>query len=144
MDANEQAAMRIGKLLKQRRAARRLTLDQAAEEIGVSASTLSRWERRGSSDAAKLPRQFDVQTYQKISRWVDDKQPWVGSIGEQLLQPVHGNQDTPSTPEVIEAHLRADKNLDSENAELLIDLIKTAYSRWSREESGRAPRTEQE
>lgn len=133
MDSNEQAAIRVGRLLKQQRAKRRITLDQAAREIGVSASTLSRWERRGSSESAKLPRQFDLETFQRISRWLEHAQVPLQDIERSLLQQVEMEPGTMSTPEVIEAHLRADRNLNSDNADLLIDLIRTAYERLASE-----------
>lgn len=33
--------------------------------------------------------------------------------------------------EAVELHLRADKDLDADDAEMLVDLMRTAYSRLS-------------
>jgi hypothetical protein len=43
---------------------------------------------------------------------------------------VHG--DHASTVEAVELHLRADKDLDPEDAETLVQLMRTAYDRMSK------------
>ena len=43
---------------------------------------------------------------------------------------VHG--DRASTVEAVELHLRADKNLDPDDAEILVQLMRTAYDHMSR------------
>jgi transcriptional regulator with XRE-family HTH domain len=45
-------------------------------------------------------------------------------------QQVHG--EDASTIEAIELHLRADKELQPDDAELLVQLVKTAYDQMSR------------
>ena len=39
-----------------------------------------------------------------------------------------------STPEIVEAHLRADRNLTSETASALSELFRVAYTQFSRTE----------
>jgi hypothetical protein len=41
-----------------------------------------------------------------------------------------------STPEIVEAHLRADRNLSPETADALSQLFRVAYSQFSRTEPG--------
>jgi hypothetical protein len=45
-----------------------------------------------------------------------------------------------STPEIVEAHLRADRNLSPETADALSQLFRVAYSQFSRNEPGTAAR----
>ena len=45
-----------------------------------------------------------------------------------------------STPEIVEAHLRADRNLSPETADALSQLFRVAYSQFSRNESSGPPR----
>ena len=45
-------------------------------------------------------------------------------------QLVHG--DNASTVEAVELHLRADKNLAPEDAEVLVQLVRTAYDQMSK------------
>ena len=45
-----------------------------------------------------------------------------------------------STPEIVEAHLRADRNLTSETASALSELFRVAYAQFSRTEPERAAR----
>jgi hypothetical protein len=45
-----------------------------------------------------------------------------------------------STPEIVEAHLRADRNLTSETAAALSELFRVAYAQFSRTEQERTAR----
>ncbi len=76
MSSSLDTALRMGRELREQRRKRRMTLDQVALEVGVSASTLSRWERRGTSDEGKrtmssrLPENLDVKTFELLSKWL--------------------------------------------------------------------------
>lgn len=82
-----------------------------ADEIGdVSASTLSRIEQ------GKLP---DLDTFMRICRWL-------GEPPERFTIGVDSSAET-TTPQIIAAHLRADRTLDPKTAEALITMIQLAY-----------------
>ncbi len=92
-------------------------LRETAQEIGgISISTLSRVEQ------GKIP---DIGTFLRICRWL-------GVSPEQLVSDaVHVDPQEPaptvSTPEMIVAHLRADRTLDPHTAEALSTMIRLAY-----------------
>lgn len=92
-------------------------LRETAKEIGdVSVSTLSRVEQ------GKIP---DLGTFLRLCRWL-------GVSPEQFTgEGLQGNSQTPaptaSTPEIIVAHLRADRTLDPHTAEALSTMIRLAY-----------------
>lgn len=85
-----------------------LKLRQAAEQTGVSAATLSRVLNN------KLP---DTRTFAALVRWLD--------VSADLFIPTRA---ATSTPEMIEAHLRADRTLPPELARALADLVRATYA----------------
>ena len=106
-------------MIKAKRREERLGLRASAEKSGVSPSTLSRLER-GISTA--LP---DTETLTKLAVWMNV------SLDEILLKD-RPNPDAdspkPTTPEIVEVHLRADKNLSSETAKTLAEMFKLLYN----------------
>lgn len=97
-------------MLKTKRGERGLR--EVAQEIGeISASTLSRLEN------GKIP---DMDTFLRVCDWmkIDPSQ--------FLIRTEVGNPTT-STPEIIEAHLRADINLDEATAEAIAEMVRTVY-----------------
>lgn len=88
-------------------------LRSTAEKIGgVSAATLSRIEQ------GKVP---DVDTFLRLCQWLG-LQP--SEFSMTAMAPLASR---PSTPEVIEAHLRADRTLSPETAKTLIEMVRLAY-----------------
>lgn len=85
-----------------------LKLRDAAEQTGVSAATLSRVLNN------KLP---DTRTFAALVRWL--------GVSADLFIP--GNKSS-SAPEVIEAHLRADRTLPPDLARALADLVRATYA----------------
>src|SRR6266550_8245782 len=120
----------LGGAVRRRREQQGLSLRDLANETGVSASTLSRIENgTGKPDADNIAR---------LTAWLD--MPMERIIGRQ--------SDTPEnkpvvyfarepTPEIVEAHLRADRNLSPETAAALSELFRVAYAQFSRT-SGKA------
>jgi len=87
-------------------------LRETANQIGnISASTLSRVEN------GKIP---DTETFLRICDWLEES-PDTFIISDQ--QSTGG-----ATIEVIEAHLRADKNLDEESADAIAKMLRAAYN----------------
>src|SRR3954470_1152066 len=110
----------LGDRVRARRRSEGLSIRELAEQIGVSAPTLSRIER-----GHHLPERRNLL---RIARWAgvrldpvlhpDDARP-------HHNQPVHSPDA--STVEAVEMHLRADKNLSRDDAEALSELFRLAY-----------------
>jgi transcriptional regulator with XRE-family HTH domain len=111
---------RFAALLKAHRGTKGLRL-VAAEIGGVSASTLSRVEQGG------VP---DLETYLRLCRWLgvssDDLSPM--DANHSIMNTSTGS-DKP-TPELIEAHFRAEKVLPPETIDALSNMIRQAY-KWA-------------
>jgi transcriptional regulator with XRE-family HTH domain len=112
------AIKELAALVKAKRGKRGLR--EVAKEIGdISPSTLSRIE------AGKMP---DLDTFIQLCNWLEIKPDEFFSSStpqEDHNLPVTSGM---STPEIIEAHLRADRELDPDTAEALADMVKAAYN----------------
>ena len=115
----------LGSAVRRRREQQGLSLRDVAEETGVSASTLSRIENgTGKPDADNIAR---------LAAWLD-------MPIERVMHGGHGSASDPkpvvyypheSTPEIVEAHLRADRQLSPETAKALSELFRVAYKQFS-------------
>lgn len=115
---------RLASFVSEKRRRSRLTLRQAAEQIGVSAATLWRVEQASGMPAS------DTATVRKISDWL--KVP-PGSFLVSSEKPESNVDDgTNHTLANVEALLRADRKLSPETAKALSDLIRAAYAQLSR------------
>ena len=114
----------LGRAIKRKRIENKLSLRAVADETGVSASTLSRIENgTGKPDADNIAR---------LTNWLDmpidrvmKKAPTDESAEPVIYYPHE------ATPEIVEAHLRADKNLSEDTANALSELFRVAYSRFA-------------
>jgi len=116
----------LGRAIRRRREELSLSLRDVADKTSVSASTLSRIENgTGKPDADNIAR---------LTSWLDMPM-------ERVLSGRHTDSDEAaaviyypheSTPEIVEAHLRADKNLTPETAAALSELFRVAYTQFSR------------
>ncbi|MFV0390205.1 MAG: helix-turn-helix domain-containing protein [Pyrinomonadaceae bacterium] len=118
------STIELGRAIKRRREELNLSLRDLADKTNVSASTLSRIENgTGKPDAENIARLTD---------WLDMpidrlmKKPGNKADVEAVVYYPHE-----ATPEIVEAHLRADKNLSPETAEALSELFRVAYSQFS-------------
>jgi transcriptional regulator with XRE-family HTH domain len=85
-----------------------LKLRDAAAEAGVSSATLSRVVN------GNLP---DTRTFAALVRWLN--------VSADMFIP---RASTASVPEVVEAHLRADRTLPPELAKAIADLVRVTYA----------------
>jgi transcriptional regulator with XRE-family HTH domain len=124
----------LGRAVRRKRERLNFSLRDVANETGVSASTLSRIENgTGMPDADNIAR---------LTTWLD--MPMERILGGRSSQ----EQDEKaviyypreSTPEIVEAHLRADRNLTAETASALSELFRVAYAQFSRTEQDRPGR----
>lgn len=118
----------LGKAIKRKREELKLSLRDVADETGVSASTLSRIENgTGKPDADNIAR---------LTSWLDMPidRVMVRKSGDDEVSPVVYYPHE-ATPEIVEAHLRADRNLSEETANALAELFRVAYTRFASPES---------
>ncbi len=86
-----------------------------AREIGeVSASTLSRIEQ------GKVP---DLDTFIRICSWLG-----VSVEHFTIKKKEQSSASKKTTPDIVAAHLRADRALDPQTAEALVKMIQIAYT----------------
>jgi transcriptional regulator with XRE-family HTH domain len=124
----------LGRAIRRRRAELGLSLRDVADKTSVSASTLSRIENgTGKPDADNIARLTS----------------WLNMPMERVLSGRHPDSDDApaviyypheSTPEIVEAHLRADRNLTPETANALSELFRVAYTQFSRSSQDKPPR----
>jgi transcriptional regulator with XRE-family HTH domain len=116
----------LGRSIRRRREELGLSLRDVADKTGVSASTLSRIENgTGKPDAdniARLTSWLDMPMERILGGARDDSE-------DRKAVVYYANE---STPEIVEAHLRADRHLTPETASALSELFRVAYAQFSR------------
>jgi transcriptional regulator with XRE-family HTH domain len=123
----------LGRAIRRKREEMGLSLRDVADETQVSASTLSRIENgTGKPDADNIAR---------LTRWLDMPMERVmggrrGEDGTDTAPVVYFPHE--ATPDIVEAHLRADRNLNPETAKALSELFRVAYAQFS--QPGQDPR----
>lgn len=114
-ESSQPDIQRLAAMLRARRGPRGLR--SVAQEIGeVSASTLSRIEQGGVPDLA---------TYLRICRWLGISSKSLPGLASKSAVAAEAN-----TPELIEAHFRAEKVLPPETIVALSNMIRQAY-KWA-------------
>jgi transcriptional regulator with XRE-family HTH domain len=115
----------LGRAIRRKREEAGLSLRDVANETEVSASTLSRIENgTGKPDADNIAR---------LTAWLEMPIERVMSVRDQsdgTDQAVVYFPQEP-TPSIVEAHLRADRNLTPETARALSELFRVAYTQFS-------------
>ena len=124
----------LGRAIRRRREELGLSLRDVATLTAVSASTLSRIENgTGKPDAENIAR---------LTSWLDVPM-------ERILSGRHPQSEATNavvyypqepTPEIVEAHLRADRNLTPETAAALSELFRVAYTQFSRNDGEKTSR----
>jgi len=116
----------LGRAIRRKREELGLSLRDVADETKVSASTLSRIENgTGKPDADNIAR---------LTSWLD--MPMERVMGARKIEE---GTDTSAVvyfpheamPDIVEAHLRADRNLTPETAKALSELFRVAYQQFS-------------
>ncbi len=115
----------LGRAIRRKREEQGLSLRDVANETGVSASTLSRIENgTGKPDADNIAR---------LTGWLNVPMERIMGgrelSGDEAKAVVYFPQE--SMPEIVEAHLRADRNLTPETAKALSELFRVAYAQFS-------------
>jgi DNA-binding XRE family transcriptional regulator len=116
----------LGRAIRRRREELGLSLRDVAAKTSVSASTLSRIENgTGKPDAdniARLTGWLDVP----MERILSGRDPQAEESKAVVYYPEE------PVPEIVEAHLRADRNLTPETAAALSELFRVAYTQFSK------------
>ena len=117
------STVELGRAIKRRREELKLSLRDVADVTEVSASTLSRIEngtgRPDADNIARLTQWLDMPVDRLMTRnAANDVEPVIYYPHE-------------ATPEIVEAHLRADKKLSPETANALSELFRVAYQQFS-------------
>jgi len=116
----------LGRAIRRRREELGLSLRDIAAKTSVSASTLSRIENgTGKPDAdniARLTAWLDVP----MERILSGRDPQADETKAVVYYPEE------PVPEIVEAHLRADRNLTPETAAALSELFRVAYTQFSK------------
>jgi transcriptional regulator with XRE-family HTH domain len=112
----------LGRAVRRRREELGLSLRDVADKTSVSASTLSRIENgTGKPDADNIAR---------LTAWLEVPVERIlsarASQDEESQAVVYYPQEP--VPEIVEAHLRADRNLTPETAAALSELFRVAYA----------------
>jgi transcriptional regulator with XRE-family HTH domain len=116
----------LGRAVRRRREELGLSLRDVADKNAVSASTLSRIENgTGKPDADNIARltawlEVPVERILNTRSTQDEGAPAVVYYPQEPV------------PEIVEAHLRADRNLTPETASALSELFRVAYAQFSR------------
>lgn len=116
------STVELGKAIKRRREEMKLSLRDVGDLTEVSASTLSRIENgTGRPDADNIAR---------LTQWLDIPVDRLMTHTSANVEPVIYYPHE-KTPDIIEAHLRADRDLTPETAKALSELFRVAYQQFS-------------
>ncbi len=115
----------LGRAIKRKREAAGLSLRDVADTTNVSASTLSRIENgTGKPDADNIAR---------LTGWLNMPMERImnsrAASDDESKAVVYFPQE--ATPEIVEAHLRADRNLTPDTAKALSEMFRIAYAQFS-------------
>src|ERR671917_137852 len=115
----------LGRAIRRKREELGLSLRDVADKTNVSASTLSRIENgTGKPDADNIAR---------LTTWLNmpvDRVMKRNGGNDGAAEPVIYYPHE-STPSIIEAHLRADRNLTPDTARALAEMFRVAYTQFS-------------
>lgn len=117
----------LGEYIKRKRQDERLSLRQVANATNISPATLSRIENGiGTPDSPTLAR---------LASWLGIPLDRLMK-GSLMTRTTEVNEPiiyypSESTPDIVEAHLRADPNLKPETAKALAELFRVAYLQFS-------------
>lgn len=109
----------LGQRLKDARQRRNKTLNDVHNDTGVSIATLSRIER---GDAPNI----ESKTLVALANWLKISLDSISPTASRT----HADK---STPDVIELHLRADKNLNPTTATALSNAFRMLYDQFAAE-----------
>lgn len=114
----------LADLIKRKRLMEGLSLRKAASQCSISVATLYRAEK-----ADGVP---DTKTLASIASWLNVPIDQFLLAGTAEGDSSASGQCSMSTPDMVEVHLRADKNLSPETAAALAEVFRAAYEHFSK------------
>jgi transcriptional regulator with XRE-family HTH domain len=102
----------LGERLREIRQQRSKTLKDVFDETDVSVPTLSRIERGEAND-------IETKTLGSLAKWM--------GLSLDTFYLAASGSSTRTTPDIVELHLRADKNLDPKTARALSKTFRMLY-----------------
>lgn len=117
--------IRFGERFREVRVQRELTLKDVSQQINISIPTLSRVER---GDAKEI----ESKTLFALCDWAKLPLGLFQNRGVPIKRTSSIRKDI-ATPDAVELHLRADKNLNPKTAELLVKMFRAAYQQAASE-----------
>ncbi len=109
----------LGMYIKRKRESEHLSLRDVAKQTQVSASTLSRIE-----NGTGVP---DTPTLARLAQWLNIPFERIVGAGQTPDSPIVYYPEE-SLPDIVEAHLRADRNLTPDMARALAEIFRAAYT----------------
>src|SRR5437588_12628341 len=103
----------FGERLRKTRLKRDLTLEQVHKETGISVATLSRIERGEATEV-------ETTRFIALAKWMQVSLDLFSGGARALSK-------HKSTPDAVELHLRADKNLNPQTATSLAKMFRAMY-----------------
>lgn len=123
----------LGKLIWEKRNRQKITLQEAANQSGVSIATLSRLERMytlNDDEKKDLPTLTpSTKTLSALTIWLDVQ---IDQFFESSLKP-NEFENPINTMDKIEAHLRADPKLKPTDVRVLNQMFRAIYKDFSEE-----------
>ncbi len=121
----------LSELIRSKRKSENLTLELAAKQSKVSAATLSRLERQQPKD--KPSSTPDMRTIEALTRWLGVPLERVIDVDDEFSakSATKKEQDNKPVPDIVEAHLRADRNLNPVHAEALATMFRAVYQKYA-------------
>jgi transcriptional regulator with XRE-family HTH domain len=107
----------LGERLKETRQQKGKSLRDVFEATGVSVPTLSRIERGEAND------NIETKTLASLAKWME--------VGLDTFFLGSASSAMTSTPDIVELHLRADKNLSPKTAKALSKTFRMLYEQLS-------------
>lgn len=115
MDAGNLDLRDLGQLVLSERTRRRMSLREAALDIGIPFNTLARVEK------GHVP---DLPKFKRLVEW----------CGADITQFFEAQEKATATTDIIAEHLRADRNLPSEAADQIVGIVRQLYDALARPE----------
>ena len=110
----------LGAQLRRIRKRRELTLREVSVQTGITVATLSRIERGAAKN-------LKASTLVALSAWMGIPAAKFADTAKPVAK---RRSPVEETPDIVELHLRADKNLAKETAMALASLFRTAYEQY--------------
>lgn len=116
----------LGDAIRRKRDELKMGLRAVADATGVSASTISRIENGTCQPSTENIVRLAEWLHMPMERFISTRD----REGDEGTPVIYFPQE--ATPDIVEVHLRADRNLSPEAAAALAEMFRVAYKQFSR------------